>query len=112
MEVSISVLETIVQKYGSTSYSDVVFGLELVNEPVVWNTASADQVADWAKYAFDALLDLADNQNLKIIMHDAFVGAAAWETVGEAINGDCDEPSFYIDLHLYQNQDSADVCCL
>lgn len=108
MGLSLSVLEAIVEKYGTTAYSDVVFGLELVNEPVVWDTPSADQVSSWAKTAFNALQGLAGNKNLKIIMHDAFVGAQNWEPIGAAINEECAEPSFYLDLHLYQNQDASD----
>jgi len=108
MQVSLSILEAIVSKYGTSSWSDVVWGLELVNEPVVWDGPSAQDVASWAGKAFDALIDLSDNPDLKIIMHDAFVGAANWEPVGSAINEECTEPSFYIDVHLYQNQDWAD----
>lgn len=108
MELSLEVLETMVQKYGTTDWADVVWGLELVNEPVVYDTSSFGDVSSWAKSAFDALVGLADNENLKIIMHDAFVGASDWEPIGAAINEECEEPTFYLDLHLYQNQDSSD----
>lgn len=108
MQLSLSVLETMTEKYGAKSWSDVVFGLELVNEPVVWDTGSAGQVSSWAKSAYTALTNLAGNPDLKIIMHDAFVGAKNWEPIGAAINEDCDNPAFYLDVHLYQNQDSSD----
>lgn len=108
MQLSIQVLETIVAKYGKTTWSDVVFGLELVNEPIVWDIGSADQVTSWAKSAFHALIGLAENPNLKIVMHDAFVGASNWESIGKAINQECAEPSFYVDVHLYQNQEASD----
>ncbi|KAL1296787.1 hypothetical protein AAFC00_000249 [Neodothiora populina] len=104
LQMSLDVLETMVEKYGTTSWSDVVWGLELVNEPVVWDTSSFGDVTSWAKSAFDALTGIAGNANLKIIMHDAFVGASNWEPIGAAINEGCDESNFYLDLHLYQNQ--------
>lgn len=108
LQMSLDVLETIVEKYGTTAWSDVVWGLELVNEPVVWDTSSFGDVSSWAKSAFDAITGLAGNDNLKIIMHDAFVGASNWESIGGAINEECAEPSFYLDLHLYQNQEASD----
>lgn len=107
LELSLDVLQTIVTKYGTSDYADVVWGVELVNEPVVWDDDSFDEVTAWATSAFNALMDISENDDLKIIMHDAFVGASMWENVGVAINDNCTEPTFYLDLHLYQNQDAS-----
>lgn len=106
---SISVLQTIATKYGSNAYSDVVWGLELINEPVMLDDDSFAHVESWVEAAYDLLINNVENTAVKIVMHDAFIGASNWVSIGEAINSDCgSDPRFYIDTHLYQNQDASD----
>ena len=59
MNLNIGVLKIMAEKYGSMAYSDVVWGIELVNEP-------ADQGQDtnttqaWVQGAFKVVQDSAE----------------------------------------------------
>lgn len=110
MDVSISVLETMAAKYGSMDYSDVVFGLELTNEPISWDENDFATTKQWAQDAYAAVVAKAENPDLNIIMHDGFMGPDNWEAVGSAVNGDSSlaDSRFWIDTHLYQNQVASD----
>ena len=106
---SIMVLETIAQKYGASSYADVVYAIELVNEPISWDQNNFGTTQSWAVDAYNAVKAKATNSDLKVIMHDAFMGPADWESIGKTINGDASktEAQFAMDVHLYQNQDDS-----
>ena len=107
---SITILETMAKKYGSKEYADVVYGLELVNEPISWDENNFDTTKEWAQQAYKAVRSAATNENLMIIMHDGFMGPSQWEDVGEAVNGNASiaAAKFAIDTHLYQNQVDSD----
>ncbi|KAH0341117.1 glycoside hydrolase, partial [Aureobasidium melanogenum] len=110
MEQSISILETIAKKYGAQEYADVVFGIQLVNEPISWDQNNIDTTKEWAQKAYTAVKSASTNQDLAVIMHDGFMGPSDWEEVGSAVNGDASlsDAKFWIDVHLYQNQVAAD----
>lgn len=110
MAQSISILETIAKKYGAQEYADVVFGIQLVNEPISWDQNNIDMTKEWAQKAYTAVKSASTNQDLAVIMHDSFVGPSDWEEVGSAVNGDASlsDAKFWIDTHLYQNQVAAD----
>lgn len=97
-----SILETVVSKYGTTGWADVIWGIELVNEPIVWDQTSASSVQSWVVDTVKKIRALISNPDLKLIMHDAFVGAQNWLELGQSIN--TDDENFVLDLHLYQNQ--------
>ncbi|CAD0101351.1 unnamed protein product [Aureobasidium mustum] len=104
LAASTAVLELMAAKYGTAAYSDVVYGLELANEPIVWDETSARNAEEWAVSTVEAMRTHITNPNLKLVMHDAFLGAKAWETVAEYLNFDADSQNFVLDVHLYQNQ--------
>jgi len=110
LETSIKVLETMTEKYGSMEYADVVFGIELVNEPISWDQNNFTTTQTWAQEAYKAVKSKATNENLMVIMHDGFMGPASWEQVGAALNGNAtkSQAKFAIDVHLYQNQVALD----
>jgi glucan 1,3-beta-glucosidase len=110
MAQSISILETIAKKYGAQEYADVVFGIQLVNEPISWDQNNIDTTKEWAKKAYTAVKSASTNQDLAVIMHDSFVGPSDWEEVGSAVNGDASlsDAKFWIDTHLYQNMVADD----
>ncbi|GAB7352982.1 hypothetical protein MBLNU459_g3548t2 [Dothideomycetes sp. NU459] len=107
---SISVLKKIAKKYGALEYADVVFGIEMVNEPISWGANSFSTTKQWAKQAYAAIKSVATNPDLNVIMHDGFMGPANWQAVGAAINGAASlkDSKFWIDVHLYQNQMASD----
>lgn len=106
LEKSIRVLETMARKYGSEQYADVVFGLELVNEPISWGANNFTLTQQWAQDAYARVKAAVTNQDLMIVMHDSFTTPFAWEDVGAALN--VDDTRFAIDTHLYQNQEASD----
>lgn len=108
---SIAILEVMAEKYGSQEYADVVFGIELVNEPISWGANNFATTQAWTQHAYQAVKAKAANSDLLIIMHDGFEGPSAWEDVGSLLNGantPLAEARFAIDTHLYQNQVAAD----
>ncbi|PVH76801.1 glycoside hydrolase family 5 protein [Cadophora sp. DSE1049] len=104
---SISVLKTMAAKYGQAKYADVVVGLELVNEPISWDNNKFSVTQAWAQDAYAAVKSQVENENLVIVMHDAFEGAGAWADVAEKLNGD-GAKTFGVDTHLYQLFTDAD----
>ncbi|OQN99927.1 hypothetical protein B0A48_14132 [Cryoendolithus antarcticus] len=115
MQKSISILQTMARKYGAPAYADVVFGLELVNEPISWQQNNLETTKSWAQEAYAAVRSVATNKNLQIIMHDGFMGPSQWLDVNAAILGNTSASAnssapapFAIDTHLYQNQMAAD----
>ncbi|CAK3855429.1 glycoside hydrolase [Lecanosticta acicola] len=110
LQQSITVLETMAQKYGSKQYADVVFGLELVNEPISWGSNNFDLTQTWSQQAYNAVRNASDNKELVIVMHDSFTTPWAWQSVGSKIlaNTPKRDAGFAIDTHLYQNQVASD----
>ncbi|KAK3650518.1 hypothetical protein LTR56_006223 [Elasticomyces elasticus] len=108
LQLSIEVLQTIAQKYGSMEYADVVMGIELVNEPKIGDDANSLSTTQWwAAKAYHAVKDKTENKDLYILHHDGFTGVKSWTDISAKINNNAayDQATFGIDLHLYQNQD-------
>jgi glucan 1,3-beta-glucosidase len=111
LDRSIAVLTTMAAKYGSLAYSDVVYGLQLVNEPVSWNQNKLKVTQEWATRAYQSVRAAAQNKDLTIVMHDGFMGPSQWVDVGNTIKGNSSSftaGGFAVDTHLYQNQAEAD----
>lgn len=120
---SIAVLRTIAQKYGSMKYADVVWGIQMVNEPISWDNNNLTVTQHWTQKAYPIVRATAANKDLKILMHDGFMGPSNWLDTGAAINSRAsahnptgrrgsrttDSTShFALDTHLYQNQAPED----
>jgi glucan 1,3-beta-glucosidase len=111
LDRSIAVLKIMAAKYGSWEYSDVVYGLQLVNEPISWNQSKLEVTQEWTSRAYQSVRDAAKNTDLVIVMHDGFMGPSKWTEVGNTIMGNYSSAStagFALDTHLYQNQVDAD----
>lgn len=125
LQKSTAVLKTIAQKYGSMKYADVVWGIQLVNEPISWNDNKLEVTQQWTQKAYPVVRAAAANKDLVILMHDGFMGPSNWIETGEAINSAAAQSynptgrrtsysnsestsTFAIDTHLYQNQAPED----
>jgi len=105
-----SVLVQVAKKYGTAAFADVVWGIELTNEPISWGANDNSVTKSWTQSAYAAVRNAAPNKNLNIIMHDAFMGPASWTGVGANLNrgASMSNAKFFVDTHLYQNQVAAD----
>ncbi|GAM83624.1 hypothetical protein ANO11243_016120 [Dothideomycetidae sp. 11243] len=103
-------LRQITRRYTNAENADVVFGIELVNEPISWGNNNFQTTQSWTQRAFKAVQAVSKNSNLNVIMHDSFTGANSWTGVGQNLNGNSAlaQSRFWIDEHLYQNQVAAD----
>lgn len=112
LDRSTEVLKTMAAKYGSMEYADVVYGIELANEPISWDENNLDVTQKWTKQAYKAVRQAAANKDLTIVMHDGFMGPSEWQEVGEALNSQYSSSTsasrFAVDTHLYQNQVEED----
>jgi glucan 1,3-beta-glucosidase len=111
LERSTRVLETMAKKYGAEKYADVVYGIELVNEPISWAQNDFLITKIWAQQAYHRVQAAATNKNLAIIMHDGFMRPEKWQDVSVNITRHVRnkaDMNFVIDTHLYQNQVDAD----
>lgn len=109
LDKSIDVLKTMAQKYGQKKYADVVIGLQLVNEPISWGNNNFDVTKEWTEKAYSAVKAEIENPDLLVVMHDAFQGGVAWESVASRVSSSNSASgsspganAFAIDEHLYQ----------
>jgi glucan 1,3-beta-glucosidase len=112
LQISIDILVTMATKYGSKDYADVVFGLELVNEPLGWAANDFSTNKAWSEQAYAAVKKASTNPDLIVIMHDSFMGPSSWVTTGAMVNeygANKADNKFAIDTHLYQNQNESDT---
>jgi glucan 1,3-beta-glucosidase len=103
---TISILQTIASKYGTIANSDVVIGLELVNEPSTSNGISFAKTEQWVLDAYTAVRSTTENKKLQIIIHDSFLPASAWSAVSSQISAKNGIAA--IDTHPYQLYTDAD----
>lgn len=110
MALTTEVLVQIATKYGTTAWADVVYGIELANEPISWDANKLSVTQAWTVTTYAAIKAVATNKNLQIIMHDGFMGASNWAGVNTELNANSAMASskFTLDLHLYQNQVASD----
>ncbi|KAI9746475.1 MAG: hypothetical protein M1818_000188 [Claussenomyces sp. TS43310] len=105
LQRSISVLKTIATKYGALEYSDVVVGIEMVNEPISWDNNVFSVSQNWAQEAYAAVKTASASEKLVIVMHDGFEGPVSWTTVAEGLTAG---RRFGVDTHLYQLYSDSD----
>ena len=100
LNLSISVLETMAQKYGSASYSDVVIALEIVNEPISYSPNNIATTRQFAQDAYTAIKTAATNPALTVVMHDAFQPLSTWSDLATSLSPT--PGAFALDTHHYQ----------
>ncbi|KAG9246241.1 putative glucan 1,3-beta-glucosidase [Calycina marina] len=101
MAHSIDVLKIMAKKYGAKKYADVVVGLELTNEPISWGANDNTKTMNWAKDAYHAVKKVAENKDMVIVMHDAFMGGQKWTDTAKSVMTD-GVKDFGVDTHMYQ----------
>lgn len=97
---SYEVLNLMSMRYGTAAYTDVVVGIELVNEPISWGNNDFGVTWDFYENARSKARSLAGNSALGIVMHDSFVGPAAFTAMADG--------GTVIDTHIYQLYTDAD----
>ena len=106
LEVSTSILQQMVQRYGTKENSDVVFGLEIVNEPKPSAPNSFSTSQSWATDAYTALQQTISenglNPYLQVITHDSFMGPTKFVPLVSKVTSPVDKPTFGVDQHNYQ----------
>ncbi|ODV80809.1 glycoside hydrolase family 5 protein [Suhomyces tanzawaensis NRRL Y-17324] len=97
VQVTLSVLDTIFEKYGNGNYSDIVIGIELVNEPL-GPSLNMDEIKDFYLQGYKNLR--ATGSVTPVILHDAFQQQQYWNGFATVENGDY--WNVVIDHHHYQ----------
>lgn len=110
LQITTDVLVKVAKKYGKQKWADTVFAIEMTNEPISWGANSFSTTQSWSQTTYAAMKKVAANPDLRIIMHDGFMGPSSWTSVGAALNGQKKKRNskFWIDVHMYQNQVDAD----
>lgn len=75
MDVTLTALQSIFNKYGSSSYDDVIIGIELLNEPLT-PTLGEENVLQFTEWAYGNLRSVS-NQNA--IVHDGFTASGYFD---------------------------------
>jgi glucan 1,3-beta-glucosidase len=92
------ILVQVARKYAGPAYSDVVFGLELTNEPKYGGNNSFSTTQAWTRTTYKAVRQAAvaaGNPNLLVVMQDAYAGPTQWSSFAGLYE-------FAMDMHLYQ----------
>lgn len=110
LQITTDVLVKVAKKYGQLKWADTVFAIEMTNEPISWGANKFSTTQSWSQTTYAAMKKVAANQDLRIIMHDGFMGPSSWTSVGSALNGNKKKKNskFWIDVHMYQNQVASD----
>jgi len=110
LKITTDVLVKVAKKYGQLKWADTVFAIEMTNEPISWGANNFATTQSWAQTTYAAMKKVAANSDLRIFMHDGFMGPSSWTSVGAALNGKKKKANskFWIDVHMYQNQVASD----
>lgn len=73
---TLTIISIISQRYADASYSDVILGIELVNEPRGWTDATTQD--DLRKFYAEGFNRVRHSTNISVIMHDAFLPPASY----------------------------------
>lgn len=93
---TLSVLNTMTQKYAAPDYQDVVVAIELLNEPMS-SELNFDTLKDFYQSGYDQVRAVSDTP---VMLHDAFVPPSTWN--GFLTPEDNDSSNVIVDHHEYQ----------
>ncbi|KAK9470621.1 glycoside hydrolase superfamily [Dipodascopsis tothii] len=103
---TLSVLKTLAAKYSASNYSDVISGLEIVNEPISWSPNDLEITRTFYIDSFSAIRDeMVDSQPI-IIMHDSFAEFSYWSDMQSTVDASYWELG--LDTHQYQVYTDSD----
>jgi len=93
---TLSVLQTISNKYAQTQYQDVVVAIELLNEPLS-SELNFDDLKDFYRNGFDQVRSVSDTP---VILQDGFVAPSTYN--GFLSTSDNNAKNVIVDHHEYQ----------
>lgn len=99
---TLGVLKTISQKYAQTSYQDVVIGIQLLNEPALYNGLSFDVTKQFYRDGYGQVREVSDTP---VILHDGFKAPNEWNAF--LTPSDNNAQNVAIDHHEYQIFDNG-----
>ncbi|ODV94514.1 hypothetical protein PACTADRAFT_51338 [Pachysolen tannophilus NRRL Y-2460] len=102
VNITLSVLEYISNKYGGSNYSDVVIGIELVNEPL-GTSLNMDEIKSFYYDGYSKVRNVGDNA---VIIHDAFQSEGYWNS---DLTTDQGYWNVVLDHHHYQVFDTSEI---
>lgn len=95
---TLSVLNTIAQKYAQPAYQDTVVAIELVNEPLMSQLSGGmDAVKTYYYNGYGEVRAVSDTN---VMLHDGFVSPAEWN--GVLTPSDNNAQNVVMDHHYYQ----------
>lgn len=100
---TLQVLQTIANKYAQTSYQDVIIGIELLNEPLLYKL-NYDEVRQFYRDGYGNVRVVSDTP---VILHDGFNPPNTWN--GFLTPSDANAQNVAIDHHEYQVFDNTQV---
>lgn len=74
---TLSVLNTITEKYAKKEYQDVVVGIELLNEPANWKV-NFDVLEQFYRDGYGQVRAVSDSI---VVIHDAFLAPSNWNNI-------------------------------
>lgn len=98
---TLQVHRTIAQKYAQAQYQDVVVGIQLVNEPALYNGLNRDVLAQFYRDGYGQIREVSDTP---VVLSDGFVPPNTWN--GFLTPSDANAVNVAMDHHDYQVFDS------
>lgn len=99
---TLQVLRTISQKYAQPSYQDVIIGIQLLNEPALYNGLSRDVTAQFYRDGYGQVRDVSDTP---VILSDGFTHPNSWN--GFLTPSDANAVNVALDHHQYHVFDTT-----
>ncbi|KAF7961161.1 hypothetical protein EAE96_000828 [Botrytis aclada] len=93
---TLSVLNTITEKYAQKEYQDVVVGIELLNEPANWKV-NFDVLEQFYRDGYGQVRAVSDSV---VVIHDAFLAPSNWNNI--LSSNDNSAYGVVVDHHEYQ----------
>lgn len=75
---TLTVIQTIANKYAQRSYQDVVVAIELLNEPLA-SSIEGDGVGEVMQFYKDGFGEVRTVSDTPVVMHDAFVNSSTFD---------------------------------
>ena len=112
LDASTKILQMMVQRYGGQNDSDVVWGLEIVNEPTAGAPNNFATSQQWTTTTYSALQQTISQNNLnkdiKIITHDSFMGPTKFVSLLSDVKSPVTQNTLGVDQHNYQLYTDSD----
>lgn len=95
IDLTLTVLQRIFNKYGGADYADVISGIELLNEPLGPNS-DMNQVKNFYQWGYHNMRSVSSNT---VVIHDAFMQPNYWDDIMTVDQGYW---GVVVDHHHYQ----------